>query len=81
VPEGFRIRDPDDEVYRALVRRAAEAGVSVPDLLGREATRLAPRLTVQEWLERTRHRPSTISRAEVLEAFEELRGLWPGADR
>jgi len=81
VPKTIQIRDLDDEVYQALVRRAAEAGVSVPDLLRREATRLASRLTVQEWLERTRRRPSTISRAEVLEAFEELRGPWPGADR
>jgi plasmid stability protein len=81
MPKTIQIRDLDDDVYQALVKRAAEAGVSVPDLLRREATRLASRLTVQEWLERTRRRPSRISRAEVLEAFEELRGPWPDADR
>lgn len=37
----MQIRDLDDDVYAALVRRAAEAGVSVPELLCREATRLA----------------------------------------
>ena len=39
----IQIRDVDDQVYAALVRQAAAAGVTVPDLLRREATR--PRLT------------------------------------
>ena len=76
-----QIRDIDDEVYAALGRRAAEAGLTVPDLLRREATRLASRPTVDEWLERTRRRPSTITRAEVLEALDDLRGPWPDAGR
>ena len=76
-----QIRDIDDEVYAALGRRAAEAGLTVPDLLRREATRLASRPTVDEWLERTRRRPSTISRAEVLEALDDVRGPWPDAGR
>lgn len=75
-----QIRDIDDEVYAALARRAAEAGVSVPDLLRREAARLAARPTVEEWLARTRRRPSSITRAEVIEALDELRGPWPDAD-
>ncbi|MGH9271643.1 MAG: hypothetical protein ACRDZ2_10260, partial [Ilumatobacteraceae bacterium] len=77
----IQIRDLDDDVYAALVRRAAEAGLTVPDLLRREAARLAARPTVQEWLARTRRRPSEISRAEVVEAFDDLRGPWPDADR
>ena len=76
-----QISDIDDEVYAALSRRAAEAGLTVPDLLRREAGRLASRPTVEEWLERTRRRPSTITRAEVLEALDELRGPWPDAGR
>lgn len=76
-----QIRDIDDDVYAALGRRAAEAGLTVPDLLRREATRLASRPTVDEWLERTRRRPSTITRAEVLDALDELRGPWPDAGR
>jgi antitoxin FitA len=81
VPKTVQIRGIDDEVYAALARRAAEAGLTVPDLLRREAARLAARPTVQEWLSRTRRRPSGITREEVLDAVEELRGPWPDADR
>lgn len=81
MPKTVQIRDIDDEVYAALGRRAAEAGLTVPDLLRREAGRLARRPTVDEWLERTRRRPSAITRAEVLEALDELRGPWPDAGR
>lgn len=81
MPKTVQIRDIDDDVYAALVRRAAEAGLTVPELLRREATRLAARPTVEEWLARTRRRPSTITRAEVLEAIDDLRGPWPDAGR
>jgi len=76
-----QIRDLDDDVYQALSRRAAEAGVSVPELLRQEATRLASKPTVAEWLERTRRRPSPITHLQVLEALDELRGPWPDAGR
>lgn len=79
VPKTVQIRDIDDEVYVALARRAADAGLTVPELLRREAVRLARRPTVDEWLERTRRRPSAISRAEVIEALDEIRGDWPDA--
>jgi hypothetical protein len=81
VPKTIQIRDVDDEVYAALARRAAEAGLTVPDLLRREAARLAARPTVEDWLARTRRRPSKLTRAEVLDAFDEMRGPWPDADR
>ena len=69
-------------LYRALPdRHAAEAGVTVPDLLRREAARLASRPTVDEWLARTRRRPSGITREQVLEALDEQRGAWPDAGR
>ena len=74
-----QIRDIDDDIYAALSRRAADAGLTVPELLRREVARLASRPSVDEWLERTRRRPSTISRAEVVEALEEIRGEWPNA--
>ncbi len=77
MPKTVQIRDIDDDVYAALAQRAAEAGFSVPDLLRREATKLASRPTIEEWLERTRRRPSAIARAEVLEALDEIRGEWP----
>jgi len=81
VPRTIQIRDLDDDVYAALVRRAAEAGVTVPELLRREATRLAARPTVEEWLSRTRRRPSTVTAVDVLEALDDQRGPWPDAGR
>ena len=80
MPKTIQIRDLEDDVYAALASRAGEAGISVPDLLRREATRLASRPTLAEWLERTKRRPSQLSRAEVLDALNELRGPWPDAD-
>jgi len=81
MPKTIQIRDIDDEVYTALQRRAGEVGLTVPDLLRREAARLASRPSVDEWLARTRRRPSGITRAEVLDAVDEVRGPWPDADR
>lgn len=81
MPKTIQIRDIDDEVYAALVRRAAESGLTVPDLLRREAARLASRPSLQEWLARTRRRTSDITRADIIEAIDELRGPWPDADR
>jgi len=53
--------------------------MTVPELLRREATRLANRPTVEEWLARTRRRPADIDHADVLAALDELRGPWPDA--
>jgi hypothetical protein len=81
MPRTIQIRDLDDQVYAALARRAAEQGLTVPDLLRREAARLAARPTVDEWLARTRRRPSGITRQQTIEALDELRGPWPDAGR
>lgn len=81
MPKTVQIRDIQDDVYAALARRAAEAGISVPELLRREASRLAARPTMSEWLARTRRRPSDIEAAEVVAALDELRGPWPDAGR
>lgn len=81
MPKTIQIRDLDDDVYAALTRRAAADGVTVPELLRREAARLAARPTVEEWLERTARRPSAITTPQVLEALDELRGEWPSAGR
>jgi antitoxin FitA len=80
MPKTVQIRDIDDDVYLALARRATEAGITVPELLRREIARLAARPTLDEWLERTRHRPSNITTEEVLEALDAHRGPWPDAD-
>ena len=69
-----QIRDIEDDVYAALSRRAAEAGLTVPDLLRRQAQRLAARPTIAEWLARTERRSSDISRDEVIDALDDLRG-------
>lgn len=81
MPKTIQIRDVDDDVYAGLTRRAAEAGVSVPELLRIEAARLAARPSVQEWLERTRRRSSSVDRTEILAALDEQRGSWLDADR
>lgn len=79
MPKTVQIRDLDDDVYAGLVRRAAETGVTVPELLRAEATRLAARPSVETWLARTRRRSTPIGRAEVLAALDEQRGGWPDA--
>jgi antitoxin FitA len=81
VPKTVQIRDLDDDVYLRLARRAAEAGVSVPELLRSEAERLAARPTVAAWLERTRRRASALDRAEIHAALEDGRGPWPDDGR
>ncbi len=81
VPKTVQIRDIDDEIYAALVRRAAEEGITVPELLRREAARLAARPSVAQWLARTGRRPSEVSTTEVLATLDEWRGEWPNADR
>ena len=81
VPKTVQIRDLDDDVYAGLVRRAAESGISVPELLRAEAVRLAARPSVETWLERTRRRSSPVGRAEILAALDDHRGPWPDADR
>jgi len=68
----------DDDVYAALQRHAAAAGVTVPELLRREAARIAARPTLEEWLARTRRRHTTTT-TDVIEALDEVRGPWPDA--
>ena len=81
MPKTVQIRDIDDDVYAGLVRRAAEERITVPELLRREATRLAARPSIKQWLARTGRRPSEVSTAEVLETLDEWRGEWPNAGR
>ncbi len=79
MPKTVQIRDLDDDVYAGLVRRAAEIGVSVPELLRAEAARIAARPSVDAWLARTRRRTAPLGRVEVLAALDEQRGPWPDA--
>jgi len=81
MPKTVQIRDIDDAVYAALQRHAAAARLSVPELLRREATRLAARPSMEEWLERVSRKPinDKITRESVLDVLDELRGPWPDA--
>ncbi len=79
MPKTIQIRDVDDEVYAGLARLAAERGVGVPALLRAEATRIATRPSMTEWLKSTRGVSSDLTRAEVLATLDELRGPWPHA--
>ena len=81
MPKTVQIRDIEDEVYAALVRRAAESGLTVPELLRREIARLAARPTVAQWLERTGRRSSRITADDVVAALDEMRGEWPDVGR
>ena len=81
MPKTVQIRDLDDDVYAALARRAAEERISVPELLRREATRLAARPPMADWLARAGGRTHSGYTGNGLEALDELRGPWPDADR
>jgi antitoxin FitA len=73
VSKTIQIRDIDDEVYAGLRRRAAEEGLSVPELLRAEAMRLAAGPSIASWLASTRRRSSAIGAQDVLETLDELR--------
>jgi len=73
VPKTIQVRDIDDEVYAGLRRRAAEEGLSVPELLRAEATRLAAGPSIAAWLNSTRRRASGVGANGVLDALDELR--------
>lgn len=81
MPKTLQIRDVPDDQYRVLAERAARAGTTVPELLRREIERITERPSMEEWLERTRGRRSTITTEQVLDALDEVRGPWPGDDR
>jgi hypothetical protein len=81
MPKTIQIRDIDDDLYATLSVRAAEAGLTIPELLRREAARIAARPSMAEWLARTARRPSGITRRQIIEALDEIRGPWPDARR
>ena len=82
MPKTIQIRNIQDDVYAGLSRRAAESGLTVPELLRQEATRLATRPSIAEWIARVAAKPgSDITTAEVIEALDESRGPWPDAGR
>ncbi|MEO1061968.1 MAG: hypothetical protein AAFZ07_11155 [Actinomycetota bacterium] len=80
MPKTIQIRDLDDAVYAGLVARAGEQNISVPELLRREAHRLARTPSMSSWLDDARHRRHRrTSTTATLEDLDELRGGWPDA--
>jgi hypothetical protein len=80
MPKTVQIRNLDDDVYAALVRRGAETGVSVPELLRIEATRLAQQPSMQAWLDSLpRERRSPVTTEQIIATLDEWRGPWPDA--
>ncbi len=73
MPKTIQIRDVDDDVYDGLRRRAAEQGVTVPELLRAEASRIAARPSIETWLASTRRRSSAIGGDDVVAVLNELR--------
>ena len=73
MPKTIQIRDIDDEVYNGLRRRAAEEGLTVPELLRAEAARLAARPSISSWLASTRRRSSAMGADAVVQALDEIR--------
>lgn len=73
----IQIRNVPDDVHRKLKIRAAQQGVSLSNLLLREASRLAETPTLEEWLERVRQRPrvniTTESIVDLIRAEREGR--------
>ena len=81
MPKTAQIREIPNETYRKLAQRAAEANVTVPDYLRRLAERDVARPTTTEWLERTRRRGGGSRESDVIEALDDLRGVWPDDSR
>lgn len=79
MPKTVQIRDIEDDVYAALVARAAEQQLTVPEFLRRETRRIASRPSVAGWLEQTRGRRPAIAEGATGESLDALRGPRPGS--
>ena len=80
----IQIRNVPDDIHRTLKMKAAKEGLSLSQLLLREATRVATTLTLAEWLEmlesERRLRPKVpINAEEIVEAIREGRKERTGA--
>ena len=70
-----------DRLRERLAKNELSDSDAVWAALRAEATRLASRLSVEQWLDCTRQRSSDLDRAQVLDALDEQRGAWPDARR
>lgn len=77
MPKTVQIREIPDDTYLRLTQRAAESGVSVPDLLRREVEKIASRPSPREWLDRLARLGGPERESDAVAALDELRGPWP----
>ena len=83
-PKSVQIPSIDDEIYTGPERHAAAAGTTVPELLRREATRLAAEPTmarVEEWLEGITRHSTAGSSQDSVHSLDATRGRWPEVAR
>jgi hypothetical protein len=73
MPKTIQIRGVDDHVYAGLRRRAAEAGVTVPELLRREVARIAAQPSIETRLASLPQRTPSVGRGEVDELLRKVR--------
>ena len=72
----IQIRHVPDEVHRKLKAKATKQGLSLSDLLLREATRLANTPTLEDWLNGLADRPPiglNLTSEEIVSAIHEGR--------
>lgn len=69
----IQIRNVPDDVHRKLKEKAARAGVTLSELLGREARRLAEQPSMEEMLERLAARPRVKLRTSPARVIREER--------
>lgn len=75
MPKMIQIRNVPDEVHRRLKVRAAEEGLTLSDLLARQAQELAERPTLAEMLRRLTRGPARAPlRVSAAEIIREHRG-------
>lgn len=73
----IQIRNVPDDIHKKLKIRAAKEGLSLSDLLLREATRLTETPAIDEFTERLRQQPpwpDAITAETVVEIIREARG-------
>lgn len=67
-----QVRDVPDDVHRALVRRAAQAGQSLQQFLATQLAEIAAAPTMEEILDRIERRATgTLSAEATIEALDE----------
>jgi plasmid stability protein len=69
----IQIRNVPDEVHRKLKIRAAKEGLTLSEMLAREARRLAELPTAEEMRERLLSRPRVKLRPSAAELIRQLR--------